>query len=102
LVEAAQGSLAEPGETRRYEPDPDFEEAEHRQRNAYSPRRASAARARKQSNPLIGTRVRHPTYGVGTILQVENEGDDRRFTVSFLDHGTKKLIERYAHLEVVS
>jgi DNA helicase-2/ATP-dependent DNA helicase PcrA len=43
--------------------------------------------------------VRHPTYGLGTIIAVDGEGEDRKLTVSFADHGTKKLLERYAHLE---
>ncbi|HEV2297101.1 MAG TPA: UvrD-helicase domain-containing protein [Candidatus Acidoferrales bacterium] len=99
LVEAAAGSLTEPGETRRYEPDPDFYTSEFRRPRGFGSRPQS--RRSSTVNPLIGTRVRHPTYGVGTILKVEEDGDDRRFTVSFLDHGTKKLLERYAHLEVV-
>ncbi|HEV2340906.1 MAG TPA: UvrD-helicase domain-containing protein [Candidatus Acidoferrales bacterium] len=99
LVEAAAGSLAEPGETRRYEPDPDFYASEYRRTVGFRSRPAS--RRSNTVNPLIGTRVRHPTYGIGTILKVEDDGDDRRLTVSFLDHGTKKLLERYAHLEVV-
>jgi DNA helicase II / ATP-dependent DNA helicase PcrA len=101
LVEPAQGSLAEPGETRRYEPDPEFYSSQLRRAGGYPARASAASRQRKSTNPLIGTRVRHPTYGIGTILKVEEDGDDRRFTVSFLDHGTKKLLERYAHLEVV-
>ncbi|MGH9865097.1 MAG: ATP-dependent helicase [Candidatus Acidiferrales bacterium] len=115
MVEAAAGSLSEPGETRRYEPDPDFYNAEYRRASKYgapgkyasagggkfSSRGGSAARVKRTTNPLIGTRVRHPTYGVGTILKVEDDGDDRRITVSFVDHGMKKLIERYAHLEAV-
>ncbi len=96
-----------PGETRRYEPDPDFYNAEYRRPGKYAAagkfgsRGGSAARAKRTTNPLIGTRVRHPTYGVGTILKVEDDGDDRRITVSFVDHGMKKLIERYAHLEAM-
>jgi DNA helicase-2/ATP-dependent DNA helicase PcrA len=50
---------------------------------------------------LIGQRVRHPTFGMGTIVDIENDGEDRRFTVSFPQHGTRKLIERYAKLERV-
>ena len=99
LIEAAQGSLAEPGETRRYEPDPDFYQSEYRRPGKFPARGSGPARVKRASNPLIGTRVRHPNYGVGTILSVEEDGDDRKFTVSFRDHGTKKLIERYAHLE---
>ncbi len=111
LIEAAEGSLAEPGSTRRYESDPEysFSEAEfhRRARRSYDPepRRASSPRAsvprapRKSSNPLVGIRVRHPTYGIGTIIAVEDDDGDRKLTVSFLDHGTKKLLERYANLE---
>lgn len=101
LVEAAEGSLSAPGETRRYVPDPDFYDSKYRRPGKFASRGSNAARPKRTSNPLIGTRVRHPTYGVGTILKVEDDGDDRRLTVSFLDHGTKKLIERYAHLETV-
>ena len=59
---------------------------------------ASAAPARAKTNPLIGMRVRHPKYGVGTVLSVEGDDEDRRLTISFSDFGTKKLVERYANL----
>lgn len=58
----------------------------------------SATAPRPRANPLIGMRVRHPKYGVGTVLSVDGEGDERRLTVSFIDYGTKKLVERYANL----
>lgn len=101
LIEAATGSLAEPGETRRYEPDPDFYESDVRRTRPFVSRSSATIRPKQKSNPLIGTRVRHPKWGEGTILQVEDDGDDRKLTVSFLDHGTKKLIERYARLKAV-
>jgi DNA helicase-2/ATP-dependent DNA helicase PcrA len=44
-------------------------------------------------------KVRHPTYGTGTIIHVEGDEDDRRLTVSFINHGTKKLVERFANLQ---
>jgi len=47
---------------------------------------------------LIGTRVRHSKYGVGTIIDIE--GEERKLTVSFQDYGPKKLIERYANLQI--
>jgi DNA helicase-2/ATP-dependent DNA helicase PcrA len=98
LLEAASGSLSEPGETRRYEPDPEFSEgyAYRRQRPAYG---RSKQTKHAPKDPLIGTRVRHSKYGVGTIIKVEGEGEDRRLTVSFQDYGPKKLIERYANLQ---
>jgi DNA helicase-2/ATP-dependent DNA helicase PcrA len=50
------------------------------------------------SDPLIGQRVRHPTYGAGTIIGVESQDEDRKLTVSFEGYGTKKLVERFANL----
>ena len=45
-----------------------------------------------------GARVRHPLFGVGTVLRREGEGDDLKVTVSFPGAGTKKLVARYAGL----
>jgi DNA helicase-2/ATP-dependent DNA helicase PcrA len=116
MIETAAGSLADAGETRRYEPDPEYSysanEFERRVRRATpstdraasaprSPRASGGSRTKAQSgggHPLIGVRVRHATYGSGTIIGVEGDDDDRKLTVSFTDHGTKKLIERYANL----
>ena len=102
LIEAALGSQSEPGETRRYEPDPDFSQNYvYRQRTPRTPYGQTSRVARRTSkDPLIGTRVRHAKYGVGTIIEVEGEGEDRKLTVSFQDHGAKKLIERYANLQL--
>ena len=36
--------------------------------------------------------------GTGTIIAVEGEEPERKFTVRFSDHGTKKLMELYANL----
>jgi DNA helicase-2/ATP-dependent DNA helicase PcrA len=47
-----------------------------------------------------GVRVRHPLFGVGTVLRREGEGDDLKLTVSFPGVGAKKLVARYAGLEV--
>ncbi len=110
LVDTAIGSLADAGATRRYEPDPEYsyspsEFARRARRPAYTPRRGRASPdtltgpRRGETNPLIGQRVRHPTYGLGTIIAVDGEGDDRKLTVSFSDYGTKKLLERFAQLE---
>jgi ATP-dependent DNA helicase UvrD/PcrA len=46
-----------------------------------------------------GSKVRHPKYGVGTVLDSEGEGGDTKVTVSFPGFGQKKLVERYASLE---
>jgi DNA helicase-2/ATP-dependent DNA helicase PcrA len=101
LIEAALGSQSEPGETRRYEPDPDYSENYAYRQKTRTPYGQTSRGARRSSkDPLIGTRVRHAKYGVGTIIEVEGEGEDRKLTVSFQDHGAKKLIERYANLQL--
>ncbi len=120
LVETAEGSLADAGNTRRYVPDPEFAGLERfrrfrtrpapsstprSSRDAKASPAATTSRSRQRGSspgaghPLIGVRVRHKTYGVGTIISVEGEDDDRRLTVSFSGHGAKKLVERFAHLE---
>jgi hypothetical protein len=100
LIEAAIGSQAEPGETRRYEPDPDYSDGYAYRQKRRTPYGQPARTSRGASkDPLIGTRVRHSKYGVGTIIGVEGEGEERRLTVSFQDYGAKKLVERYANLQ---
>lgn len=117
LVETVRGSMAEIGQTRRYEPDPEYsysaEEFVRRARGGpapaprNTPRRASstpsfstsAFKRGKNADPLLGQKVRHPEYGVGTVVGVEGEEDDRRLSVSFPGRGTKKFVERYAQLQ---
>ena len=47
-----------------------------------------------------GVRVRHPLFGVGTVLRREGDGDDLKVTVSFPAVGAKKLVARFAGLEL--
>jgi DNA helicase-2/ATP-dependent DNA helicase PcrA len=47
-----------------------------------------------------GVRVRHPLFGVGTVLRREGNGDDLKVTVSFPGVGAKKLVARFAGLEL--
>jgi DNA helicase-2/ATP-dependent DNA helicase PcrA len=116
LVDTVRGSIAEIGESRRYEPDPEYsyssEEFLRRVRGGKqpatpAPRRPAtpssfgrpALKRSADANPMLGRRVRHATYGVGTIVGVEGDDEDRRVSVSFPGRGTKKFIERYAQLE---
>jgi DNA helicase-2/ATP-dependent DNA helicase PcrA len=48
-----------------------------------------------------GVRVRHPLFGVGTVLRREGAGDELKLTVSFPGVGAKKLVARFAGLELV-
>jgi ATP-dependent DNA helicase UvrD/PcrA len=116
LVDTVRGSMAEIGEKRRYEPDPEYSYSpEEFARRVRGEQRPVAGAQRKQAaansfgrppakrgadaNPMLGRKVRHPSYGIGTIVGVEGDDEDRRVSVSFPGRGTKKFIERYAQLE---
>jgi DNA helicase-2/ATP-dependent DNA helicase PcrA len=45
--------------------------------------------------------VKHPKYGFGTVLRAEGTGSEAKLTISFPNFGLKKLVARYASLEVV-
>ncbi len=118
LVDTVRGSMAEIGESRRYEPDPEYSyspeeflrrarggpamspHAPQRRSSSPAPSFGSAAIKRgRNADPLLGRKVRHPEYGVGTVVGVEGEDEDRRVSVSFPGRGTKKFVERYARLQ---
>jgi DNA helicase-2/ATP-dependent DNA helicase PcrA len=46
-----------------------------------------------------GMRVRHPQFGVGTVLLVEEHTGDLKITVRFNSVGQKKLLAKFAKLE---
>jgi DNA helicase-2/ATP-dependent DNA helicase PcrA len=100
---------------RRIEPvvAPSWNSTRYETRNPYA-RRYGQAKAKPAETPFasyenedqssqsglkVGKRVRHKQFGVGTVVLVEDEGDDTRVTVKFNSVGTKKLLARYANLE---
>jgi DNA helicase-2/ATP-dependent DNA helicase PcrA len=115
--DTVRGSMSEIGEKRRYELDPEYSYSseEFLQRVRSGPKPVPSSQRRQSSpssftrpplrrgadaNPMLGRKVRHPTYGTGTVVGVEGDDDDRRVSVSFPGRGTKKFIERYAQLEL--
>ena len=48
-----------------------------------------------------GERVRHPVFGVGSIFQVEGEGEGQKVSVLFSDKSLKKFMVKHARLERV-
>jgi DNA helicase-2/ATP-dependent DNA helicase PcrA len=48
-----------------------------------------------------GSRVEHPVLGPGTVITLEGSGDQQKITVIFEKAGKKKLMAKYANLEVV-
>jgi DNA helicase-2/ATP-dependent DNA helicase PcrA len=67
------------------------------------PARTSAPLPKAPSAPnqpaRTGTVVEHPTYGTGTVVRREGEGENAKVVVIFQRHGMKKLIEKYAGLK---
>jgi DNA helicase II / ATP-dependent DNA helicase PcrA len=45
-----------------------------------------------------GTRVQHPQFGEGVILQALKEGGETKLNIHFSNFGRKKLIQRYSNL----
>ncbi len=46
-----------------------------------------------------GMKVRHPTFGAGSIFSVEGDGADMKVSVMFADNTVKKFVVKYARLE---
>ncbi len=48
-----------------------------------------------------GMKVKHKNFGLGIIGAIEGSGDSAKLTVKFQNSGVKKLVAKYAGLEVV-
>ncbi len=48
-----------------------------------------------------GSRVRHPTLGNGVVLELEGQGEEARLTVFFEKAGKRKLVAKFANLEML-
>jgi DNA helicase-2/ATP-dependent DNA helicase PcrA len=92
---------------------PRWQDSPFELRNPYGRRRGSPRRQpgspsfayededQSASGVRIGMRVRHAQFGVGSVVAVEEHGDDFKVTVKFVSAGTKKLLASYAKLERV-
>jgi DNA helicase-2/ATP-dependent DNA helicase PcrA len=91
-------------------PAPRWQQPSYDLRNPYAHRGASRVREgsrgfsyehedQSASGVRAGMRVRHRQFGVGTVVDVEDHGDDYKVTVRFPSVGTKKLLARFAGLE---
>ncbi len=45
----------------------------------------------------IGSRVKHPEYGMGVVIQVRLDA----YEITFIDSGTRRILRTYAGLEVI-
>jgi DNA helicase-2/ATP-dependent DNA helicase PcrA len=55
----------------------------------------------KQTIPMyvVGTKVRHPSWGIGIVRDCQEDGENTKITVSFAGVGLKRLIAKFANLE---
>jgi DNA helicase-2/ATP-dependent DNA helicase PcrA len=89
------------------DPDPDVPGYIPPDRWRPRPRRAQPARgagAETEPRPAIaglaaGDRVRHPRFGVGTVVAGSGTGEDEEVTVAFPGAGVKRLLLKFAGLE---
>ncbi len=65
------------------------------------PRPAAGPAAPPRRAARRGSRVRHPTLGQGVVLEIDGEGDDTKLTVFFEKAGKRRLVARYANLELL-
>jgi len=77
-------------EARRESYEADFHESETEQVRALDP-----------STYRVGMKVVHPMFGVGTVRKCDQSGKDEKLVVHFQRAGIKKLVARYARLEIV-
>jgi DNA helicase-2/ATP-dependent DNA helicase PcrA len=66
-----------------------------RVRNPLEPKSGAADRMKR------GARVRHQKLGIGRVLGIEGSGDNAKIEVFFEGVGTRKLVAKFAHLEVL-
>ena len=49
----------------------------------------------------VGNRVKHLKFGRGEVLKIEGKGGDKKAEINFEFGGLKKLLLRFAKLEVI-
>lgn len=65
------------------------------------------AAATSSSNPDAsglqeGSTIEHQRFGIGTVLRLEGDGENRKATVDFKHAGTKQLLLKFARFKVLS
>ena len=54
-----------------------------------------------KDNIVLGAKVKHSKFGIGTIVSVAPSGDDKKVTIAFDKQGIKMLLLSFAKLEFV-
>ena len=48
-----------------------------------------------------GSTIEHQRFGIGTVLRLEGDGENRKATVDFKHAGTKQLLLKFARFKVL-
>ena len=66
-------------------------------------RTAAAASSSPDASGLQeGCTIEHQRFGIGTVLRLEGDGENRKATVAFRNAGTKQLLLKFARFKVLS
>ena len=49
----------------------------------------------------VGKMVKHPQFGLGEIRAIEGRGENLKLTIEFEKVGTKKILVKYGHLQIL-
>ena len=78
------------------------EERRHRAPHVVSaPRRAQSSPSVPAENLAAGAVVQHAQFGRGVVQKCEGEGDALKLTIVFSDYGVKKIMPKYASMQVL-
>jgi len=70
-------------------------------RSGFGEELASQARENPAGTYKVGMKVVHPLFGLGTVRRSDGSGEAEKLIVQFQRVGVKKLVARYAKLEIV-
>ena len=65
-------------------------------------RTASASPSAEASSLNVGNIIEHQRFGKGTVVNIEGTGENRKATVKFEQTGTKQLLLKFAHFNIIS
>jgi len=65
-----------------------------------APRQESSSAEASSLN--VGNVIEHQRFGKGTVINIEGTGENRKATVRFEQTGTKQLLLKFAHFNIIS
>ena len=66
-----------------------------------STQKSSAANNLFDNNLVVGSKVNHSRFGRGEVLKIEGTGNDKKAAIKFENSGLKKLLLRFAKLQII-